>query len=117
MADLANISKQLKNELNGLTDEYFEHMLDRLTPYLEQIHNFLVDHKNKALRRKYQESVQVLKGRIIAFRKDFENFDRVMEHLAMDMYSKCKHHEGVSMLLVSVFLDYMYFTCDIGKTK
>ena len=117
LSDLVNIDKAVKNELNGLSDDYFEHMTDRLMPYLDQIRTFLIDHKNKVLRKKYQESVLVLKGRIIAYRKDFESFDRVMEHLASDIYGKCKQHNGVSMLLVSVFLDYMYFTCDIGKTK
>ncbi|HEX8424825.1 ABC-three component system protein [Hymenobacter sp.] len=117
LEDLVNIDKAVKNELNGLTDEYFECLTDRLMPYLDQIRIFLVDHKNQSLRKKYQETVLVLKTRIIANRKHFSSFDEVMEHLAQDIYKQCKHHRGVSMLLVSVFLDYMYFTCDIGKTK
>jgi len=108
------IVKPKKNRLNGLTKPYFEFMERDSLPFFSTIEDFLKNPRNESYRALYDDTTHEIKGKIIAHAADFENFDQALTYVA-DLVS-----EGSSLLkgmrrFVTIFLHYMYYTCDIGQ--
>ncbi len=107
------VDKKQKNKLNKLTPAYYEYIQTDSLPYFDKIKVFLENPRNETLRSTYHEAADELKVKIITFRDRFKNFDEVLIYL----YDEIVNNGNVKIRrkLVRVFLDYMYFDCDIGK--
>lgn len=115
--DLLNLDKQEKNLLNNLSDEYFQFILDQSLSYFMEIENFLKDPKNKKYNLKYRNTVSDLQAFIIQNRDKFSTFMDVIEHIVKCIVDVEREDILERRSLVRIFVHFMYFNCDIGKTK
>jgi len=106
-----------KNALNNMSAEYAEAQRKRYLKETAQIGSFLAAPENLELLRLYESVVDEFQLKIIAKRKDFQTFDRVMEYLVDLLFSRdpILRQRG-NKRLTRVVLFYMYWNCDIGET-
>ncbi len=110
------IDKEKKNELNNLSKDYFEFLKSHSLQYFEEIEKFLRDPKNETYMKMYSNTVSDLQGAILVERNRFNEFEHILEHL-ID-YTVGNNEDKLKKIrrIVRVFLHFMYFNCDIGKT-
>lgn len=111
------IDKEEKNQLNNLSKEYFNFIKSNSLQYFEEIENFLRDPKNEVYTRMYSNTVSDLQEVIIIERNRFNEFEHIIKHLVD--YTVGNNEEKLKDLrgIVRVFIHFMYFNCDIGKTE
>lgn len=109
-------SYEQKNLLNNMTPEYAKELRKRYLKDTGQIRVFLAAPENLGILKSYEAATEEFQLKIIAKRKDYQNFDRVMEYV-LDMLFKrdpilrqTKHKR-----LTRAILFYMYWNCDIGE--
>jgi hypothetical protein len=107
------VEKDKKNAINGLSKGYYQYMKRDSLPSFGRIKAFLEDDRNAELRGFYHDAADELKQKIITFRADFNNFDEVLTHVFDLIVSDNETLRGKKRL-VTTFLHYMYFDCDIG---
>lgn len=111
------IDKEKKNELNKLSKEYFDFIKKHSLQYFEEIQTFLCDPKNIKFTNMYSNTVSDLQEVITLERNRFNEFDHIIKHLidltVNNNQEKLKDIRGI----VRVFIHFMYFNCDIGKTE
>lgn len=106
-------SYEEKNALNQMTPEYAK-MQRRL--YLKdtaQIRTFLAAPENLEILKAYETAVEEFQSKIIAKRKDYQNFDAVMNYLIDLLFERdpvLRQHKRLTRAMVF----YMYWNCDIG---
>ncbi len=106
-----NINK--KNEINGLSFDYFNYIRENSENYFSKIDRFLKDPINASLSEIYYDTADELKGQLVAKRNYFDTFDWVIENIyeiAIEDELLKKHKR-----LTRIFLHFMYCNCDIGK--
>lgn len=111
------IDKQNKNELNNLSQEYFEFLKSHSLQYFEEIEKFLRDPKNQNYTKKYSNTVSDLQAKIILDRDRFTDFMHLIEHLIDFTIQNNEDNLKNLRKIVRVFIHFMYFNCDIGKTS
>ena len=115
VSDFSYIDKNLKNEKNNLSKEYFDnHIKDYSLNYFTQITDFLQNPINSGLAETYEDLAFELNRMITINRDNFAGFEEIFEHLyryVKDKNETLKHKKR----FISIFLHYMYFHCDIGK--
>ena len=109
-------SYEKKNALNNMTPDYAKALRRRYLKDTAQIHTFLAAPENLEILRSYEVTTEEFQMKIIAKRKDFQNFDAVMEYLLdilfqRDPILRQKQHKR----LTRAVLFYMYWNCDIGE--
>lgn len=110
------IDKEKKNELNNLSISYFDFIKNHSLQYFEDIETFLRDPKNENYMKMYSNTVSDLQEAITVERDRFNEFEHIIKHLAD--YTVGNNEEKLRDLrkIVRVFIHFMYFNCDIGKT-
>lgn len=110
------IDKEKKNELNNLSKDYFEFLKNHSLQYFEEIEKFLRDPKNEPYMKMYSNTVSDLQDSITVERNRFNEFEHIIKHL-ID-YTVGNNEDKLKDLrkIVRVFIHFMYFNCDIGKT-
>ncbi|MEI9988122.1 MAG: ABC-three component system protein [Aliidongia sp.] len=105
-----------KNKLNSMTPEYAKEQRKRFLKDTAQIRTFLAAPENMEILKAYEAAVEEFQLKIIAKRKEYQNFDSVMNYL-MDLLvarhpslRQTKHKR-----LARALLFYMYWNCDIGE--
>lgn len=111
------IEKEKKNELNNLSKTYFEYLKSHSLQYFQEIEKFLRDPKNQTYTKMYSNTVSDLQAKIILDRDRFTDFMHLIEHL-ID-FTIVNNEDKLKDLrkIVRVFIHFMYFNCDIGKTS
>jgi hypothetical protein len=110
-------SYEQKNLLNNMTPEYARALRKRYLKETAGIAKFLAAPENMEIQQSYEAAVEEFQLKIIAKRKEYQNFDAVMEYLldllfARDPILRQKKHKR----LTRVVLFYMYWNCDIGES-
>jgi hypothetical protein len=105
-----------KNLLNNMTPEYAKALRKRYLKETAQIANFLAAPENMDIQQSYEAVVEEFQLKIIAKRKEYQNFDAVMEYLldmlfVRDPILRQKKHKRLTRAMLS----YMYWNCDIGE--
>jgi hypothetical protein len=105
-----------KNGINNMTPEYAKALRKRYLKETTQIATFLAAPENLEIRRAYETAVEEFQLKIIVKRKEYQNFDAVMEYLldllfARDPILRQTAHKRLTRAL----LFYMYWNCDIGE--
>lgn len=109
-------SYEAKNALNNMTSEYATALRKRYLKDTAQIRTFLAAPENLEVLKSYEATTEEFQMKIISKRKDFQNFDAVMEYLLdllfqRDPILRQKQHKR----LTRAVLFYMYWNCDIGE--
>lgn len=109
-------SYEAKNALNNMTSEYATALRKRYLKDTAQIRTFLAAPENREVLKSYEATTEEFQMKIISKRKDFQNFDAVMEYLLdllfqRDPILRQKQHKR----LTRAVLFYMYWNCDIGE--
>lgn len=108
------VTYEEKNEFNNMSDEYAKALRRRYLKETTQIRTFLARPENLELLRKYESAADEFALKIIAKRKDYQTFDRVMDHLVDLLFGRdpvlCRYKR-----LTRAVLFYMYWNCDIGE--
>jgi hypothetical protein len=109
-------SYEQKNALNNMTPEYAKELRKRYLKDTAQIRTFLAAPENMDILKSYEATAEEFQLRIIAKRKDYQNFDSVMEYLLellflRDPILRQRQHKR----LTRAVLFYMYWNCDIGQ--
>ncbi|MHA8097805.1 ABC-three component system protein [Aquirufa aurantiipilula] len=110
------IDKEKKNDINNLSKDYFEFLKSHSLQYFEGIESFLRDPKNDTYLKMYSNTVSDLQDAITVERSRFNEFEHIIKHL-ID-YTIGNNEDKLMDLrkIVRVFIHFMYFNCDIGKT-
>lgn len=111
-------SYEEKNALNSMTPEYAAALRKRYLKDTAQIRTFLAAPENLEILKSYEATAEEFQMKIISKRKDFQNFDAVMEYLLdllfqRDPILRQKEHKR----LTRAVLFYMYWNCDIGEVS
>lgn len=110
------ISYEKKNIRNNMTSEYAIAIRKKYLKETSQIRTFLSAPENMVLLRSYEAVVDEFQLKIIANRKDFQTFDKVMEHLLDLLFARDPVlRQTAHKRLTRAVLFYMYWNCDIGK--
>lgn len=105
-----------KNRINGMSDEMAQALEMKNLKYERQIEDFLAHPANTAARENYEEAAFEFKRKIIAYRDQFDSFDRLYNHLLDTLLGR----DGIlraKVKLTNALLFYMYWHCDIGKNE
>jgi hypothetical protein len=110
------ISYEEKNELNNMTPEYAKELRKRYLKDTAQIRRFLAAPENMDILKAYEAAAEEFQMKIIAKRKDYQDFDAVMEYLLdllfrRDPILRQRQHKR----LTRAVLFYMYWNCDVGS--
>lgn len=111
------IDKGKKNELNNLSQEYFDFLKSHSLQYFEEIEEFLRDPKNETYTRMYSNTISDLQEAITVERSRFSEFEHIIKHLVDYIIGNNEDKLIDLRKIVRVFIHFMYFNCDIGKTE
>jgi hypothetical protein len=105
-----------KNKLNNMSPEYANAQRRMHLKETSQIQYFLAAPENIELLRMYESVVDEFQLKIIANRKDYQTFDKVMEYLVDLLFNRdAILRQRTHKRLTRVLLFYMYWNCDIGE--
>lgn len=111
------IDKEKKNKLNRLSKDYFEFIKSHSLQYFEEIEKFLRDPKNETYMKMYSNTVSDLQDIITIERSRFNEFEHIIKHLVDYIVNNNEDKLKDMRKIVRVFIHFMYFNCDIGKSK
>ena len=111
----ARVSYEQKNAINNMTKDYAVELRKKYLKETSQIREFLAAPENVALLRLYESVVDEFQLRIIANRKDYQTFDKVMDYLRDLLFNRDPVLRQYKRLTRCV-LFYMYWNCDLGDT-
>jgi hypothetical protein len=105
-----------KNKLNSMTADYAKELRKRYLKDTAQIRTFLAAPENLEILKAYETTAEEFQLKIVSKRKDFQNFDQVMEYL-LDLLFKRDPilNQRKHKRLTRVVVFYMYWNCDIGE--
>lgn len=105
-----------KNEINNMTEAYAAAQRKKYLKETDQVRKFLSAPENLEQLRMYELVVDEFQLQIISKRKNYQNFDEVMEYLARMLFDRDPDLRRLKKL-TRVVLFYMYWNCDIGETN
>lgn len=112
--DFRFVAKPKKNKINKLSNEYYEYIRDYSLIHFKAIENFLKNPRNEEYRNFYHDTADEIKKKIIANKSMFETFDEALTYIS-DLITSGNGTLKGKRRFVSIFLHYMYYTCDIGQ--
>lgn len=107
---------ETKNVLNNMSKEYAKELRKRYLKETATIEAFLAAPENLELLELYASVVEEFQLKIIAKRKDYQEFDSVMEYLMNLLFNRDPVlRQRAHKRLTRAMLFYMYWHCDIGE--
>ena len=114
--DFNSISIESKNELNNLSQTFYDEIISRdYEPYFFELDVFLKQRASEDLQGLVGKIVKSLNRKIMAGYKDFESFEEVLvsiENALLDSQYRSLNNKEDS---ISLFLFYLYANCFIGR--
>lgn len=112
---VSRTSYEEKNYLNSMTPEYAAELRRRYLKETSQIDRFLAAPENYQLNQLYSSVVEEFQLQIISKRKDYQNFDEVIEYILRLLFARDPIlNQSKHKRLTRAMLFYMYWSCDIG---
>ena len=105
-----------KNKINNMSEDYAATQRKRYLKETAQIQTFLSAPENAEIMQLYENVVDEFQLKIIAKRKDYQNFDNVMNYIIDLLFSRdpiLRKHKKLTRVMVF----YMYWNCDIGSEE
>lgn len=110
------VSYEEKNTANNMSATYAKAIRRLYLKETRQIDAFLAAPENQELLALYKSVVDELELKIIANRKQYQTFDKVMEYLTDLLFNRDPILRK-NKRLTRALLFYMYWTCDIGQVE
>lgn len=108
------ISYEQKNALNNMTKEFAKSLRRKYLKDTAFIDAFLADPANRGILDMYNDVAEEMQLKIVAHRKEYQEFDKVMNYL-FDLLLNRDAILGQHRRLTRTMLFYMYWICDIGE--
>ena len=102
-----------KNELNNLSDDYFETSILEDMPAFKVIQEFLSNPRNSEWRKRYANVSKQFRNKYQTHRGEFDAFETIFD----DIFNRLRQRGATAGqdALIYTFLHYMYCTCDLGR--
>ena len=113
---LTKISIEDKNVLNTLSKEYFDFINSTSLHHFSKIRKFLSQPKNIKYLKYYENTVNDLQAKILVKRSEYSTFETIIEDIIELVLDKYENKIKDCRRMARVFVHYMYYNCDIGKT-
>jgi hypothetical protein len=113
-SDFSYVPKPQKNKINKLSDAYWEEIRTRSLPYFKTIEDFLSNPRNIDFKDMYEDTADEIRRKLITAIPPFENFDEALTCI-IDFVTINNPELKKRRRFATVFLHYMYYTCDIGQ--
>lgn len=114
--ELEIVLKPEKNRINKLSEDYFENICDNFLPFFKKVDTFLKAPQNKKITEKYRSIAFQLNNHIAVIRKNYEYFEEVLNKIICDIKDTLdKQGKSIAVDVLIVFINYMYWNCDIGR--
>jgi hypothetical protein len=113
-ANFAYVPKPRKNKINKLSDAYYDEIRTRSLPYFKQIEDFLRNPRNIDYKDMYDDTADEIRRKLIAAPHPFESLDSALTHILDHVTTNNPNLRG-RRRFATIFLHYMYYTCDIGQ--
>ena len=98
--------------------DFADELEHKYLKFTSQIQNFLSKPENDEVRERYEDAVDEFQLKIISKRDEYETFDQVFIYLTDQLVRRDPVLSSqVSGRLVRAVIFYMYWFCDIGKSK
>ena len=114
--DFGSISIERKNELNNLSQSFYEQIISRdYEPYFFELDIFLKQRASEDLQGLVGKIIKSLNKKILAGYKDFDTFEELLlsiENVLLDSQYEFLSNKEES---ISLFLFYLYANCYIGR--
>jgi len=110
------VSYDRKNDTNNMTAAYAKTQRRKYLKDTAQISSFLAAPENQELLVMYESVIDEIELKVVANRKDYQTFDKVMEYLVDLLFNRdpiLRQHKR----LTRAMLFYMYWHCDIGQVE
>jgi hypothetical protein len=112
--DFTYVPKPQKNKINKLSQAYFDNLLLRSLPYFKPIEDFLSNPRNVDFKDQYEDTVDEIRQKLATADPPFESFDAALTYI-IDHVTLGNPALARKRRFATVFLHYMYYTCDIGQ--
>ena len=112
--DFSYIPKPEKNKINKLSAAYFEEIRTRSLPYFKPIEDFLRNPRNVDFKDMYEDTADEIRRKLIAASPPFHSFDTALTCI-IDLVTTNNPELKKRRRFATIFLHYMYYTCDIGQ--
>lgn len=112
-------SYEEKNELNNITDDLVQFFNRNYMSYAHQVADFLDDPQNAQLNELYSEAFEEFQLRFVIPKqqsKELIYFDHIFNELVELLLSR-DYVLSTNIKLTRIMVFYMYWHCDIGKSK
>lgn len=113
--DLERPYIEKKNELNNLSEAYFEHIKRDNLVYFDKINIFLKDPRNKNFLKRYLSTTREINRKIVCNRNEFKYFEVIFDAIYNYIVENSNYDLPFDRDLIWVFLHFMYYNCDIGE--
>jgi hypothetical protein len=102
-----------KNEINNLSEEYFQSSVVDDMPQFKVIRAFLINPRNQEWRKRYGNIARQFKNKYQAHRNEFGAFEKIFD----DIFDRLQARGALAGqdALIYAFLHYMYCNCDLGR--
>lgn len=110
------IEKERKNELNNVSEVYFDDIKQHSLRFFRDIEAFLEDPRNREYKMKYINTASELRGFILTNYQKYAFVDLLEEIIYRITGDDTSLEVHRVKALVRVFVHFMYWNCDIGRT-
>ncbi|MCB2178940.1 HNH endonuclease [bacterium] len=111
--DFSTVDIKKKNELNNLSKDYFQMMVDHHEPYFRRIDNFLGNPATEDSKNRYHEIVDEIRSIIASNSGQGVKLEDILFRIKQIARSNEILNDKIRTL--NILLSYMYLNCDIGK--
>src|SRR5262249_38831656 len=112
--DFTYVAKPKKNKINKLSEAYWEEIRTRSLPYFKAIEDFLSNPRNIDFKDMYEDTADEIRRKLIAASPPFDSFDEALTSI-IDIVTVNNPELRMRRRFATIFLHYMYYTCDIGQ--
>lgn len=112
--DFTYVPKPQKNKINKLSAAYFEEIRTRSLPYFKTIEDFLSNPRNIDFKDMYEDTADEIRRKLLLNKSSFDSFDAALTHI-IDLVTTDNAVLERRRRFATIFLHYMYYTCDIGQ--
>ncbi|MGD5955114.1 hypothetical protein QUU72_22590, partial [Xanthomonas citri pv. citri] len=106
---------EIKNNINNLSNDYFEYIKKNSMMYFGKIKFFLEDPTNEKFLEKYLSTAREINNKIVCHRSDFSAFQKIFDAIYTYIVERANYQLTFDKALIWVFLHFMYYNCDIGE--
>lgn len=105
---------KLKNELNGVSKEYFDSIIQYHSEHFYEIENFLKQNRNHNIRKKYASIATNLHFNYLSQCTHNRNLMNHIQTVVSEINNSIQCDDDEVEEYVMIFIHHMYFKCDYG---